>query len=138
MGIIVGIYGSAKGRRDEKKVRAELKALELAIHNFHIDQSYYPPDNPGNASSNGLFGSLTQGLKDGKKNYLQGAQIKHDGLPPEGGGNLIAPVDDPDNPDGVNFWRYISGDPTNNLESYDIWAPVGISGETVKIGNWED
>ncbi len=138
MGIIVGVYASAKGRRDEKKVRAELKALELAIHNFHIDQGYYPPDTPNNPSSNGLFVSLTNGLKDGKKNYLQGTQIKHDGLPPEGGGNLIAPVDDPDSPDEENFWRYISGDPVNNPQSYDIWVPVGVSGETVKVGNWDN
>ena len=34
MTIILGVYASAKSRRNEKKVRAELKALELAIHNF--------------------------------------------------------------------------------------------------------
>ena len=62
----------------------------------------------------------------------------------DGAGNLLAPVDHPDEeknePYGftTNHWRYNSHSPTNNPESYDLWAPVGISGETVKIGNWED
>ena len=135
MGIIVGIYGSAKGRRDEKKVQAELKAIEVAIFNFYSDESFYPPGDANDNRMNGLFKELTEG----KRNYLEGAQMKNDGA-----GNLLAPVDHPDEEENepygftTNHWRYNSHSPTNTPESYDLWAPVGMSGETVKIGNWED
>ena len=92
MAIIVGIYLSAKGRRDEKKVLSEMKAIELAIHNFHTEYNYYPPDaydpdNPGSfdPGMNGLFRSLTQGFEKDKhgsplKNFLEGTQLKNDGI----------------------------------------------------------
>lgn len=167
MTIILGVYASAKSRRNEKKVRAELKALELAIHNFYTDNSYFPadnfdPDDPGgfDPEKNSLFKSLTQGLQEGKKNYLEGAQVKNDGA-----GNLVAPVDDPNDSGKPNRWRYVCsnwhGDPVpvghdlmeckrnpdiypghhsiiNNPESYDLWAPINLSGSILKVGNWEE
>ena len=47
-----------------------MKALELAIHNYHTEHNFFPPDdhdpdNPGSfdANRNGLFESLTQGFE---------------------------------------------------------------------------
>ena len=74
MAIILGVYLSAKGRRDEKKVLAEIKGIETVIHNFHTDNNFFPPDNfdPGTGSfdpeMNGLYKSLTQDFQEGKKN----------------------------------------------------------------------
>ncbi len=140
MGIIVGVYMSAKGRRDENKVRAEIKALELAIHNFHTEYNYFPPDahDPDNPDEfdpmmNGLFHSLTQEFEKGKKNFLEGAQMKTDGV-----GNLVAPVNNPENPDQLNFWRYNSHHPTNNSGRYDLWAPVLVGKEILTLNNWSN
>jgi len=133
MGIILGIYMSAKARRDEKKVQAELKAIEVAIHNFYSDASFFPPGDASDPRMNCLFKELTAG----KKNYLEGTQMKNDGH-----GNLLAPVDHPDEKANIpygsttNYWCYNSNSPTNNPESYDLWVPVGRSGETVNMGNW--
>ena len=165
MTIIVGIYFSSKSRRDEKKVRAEIKAIELAIHSYHTDNNYYPPDSgesmvvidPGtgeekalwNSGKNGLFASLTQGTQKDKKNYLMGAQVKHDGE-----GNLIAPLDHPDTSwvlrkeaytefdepgetirkhkpgeslTGLeNYWCYNSSSPEYNPDSFDLWVFLRI------------
>ena len=143
MAIIVGIYLSAKGRRDEKKVRSEMKAIELAIHNFHTEYNYYPPDaydpdNPGsfNPGMNGLFHSLTQGFEKDKhgsplKNFLEGTQLKNDGI-----GNLVAPVNNPENPSQPNYWQYNSHSPTNNPERYELWVPVRVGKEILPLSNW--
>ena len=43
----------------------------------------------------------------------------------------------PTNP-GLNPWRYVSTNPTNNPGRYDLWAelPVGRSADPLIIGNW--
>ena len=140
MAIIVGVYLSAKGRRDEKKVRAEMKAIELAIHNYQTEYNYFPYDSydPANPDSyepkmNGLFGSLTQEFQKGKKNFLEGAQIQDDGL-----GNLVAPVNNPEDPSELNYWRYNSHSPENNSGHYDLWVPVRVGKEILKLSNWEN
>jgi prepilin-type N-terminal cleavage/methylation domain-containing protein len=145
MAIIVGVYLSAKGRRDEKKVLAEMKALELAIHNYHTEHNFFPPDdhdpdNPGSfdANRNGLFESLTQGFEKDEngqplKNFLEGTQMKNDG-----NGNLVAPVDNPGDSSQPNFWQYNSHLPPNNPERYDLWVPIRAGKETLIIRNWGD
>jgi hypothetical protein len=37
-----------------------------------------------------------------------------------------------------NPWHYNSTSPTNNPESYDLWAEVVVAGKPVIIGNWKD
>lgn len=37
---------------------------------------------------------------------------------------------------GMNPWRYISSNPTNNPNSYDLWVDLVISGKTNRISNW--
>tara|TARA_A100001037_G_scaffold212388_1_gene190435 strand:- start:1334 stop:1858 length:525 start_codon:yes stop_codon:yes gene_type:complete len=143
MAIIVGVYLSAKGRRDQKKVQAELKAITLAIHNYKTDFNFLPhdgfdPQNPDmfDEKMNGLYSSLTQDFEksdDGAqmKNFLEGTQLGHDG-----NGSLVAPVDDPDSPDQYNYWRYNVHAPKNNPGGYDLWVPVMVGKETLIMGNW--
>jgi len=37
---------------------------------------------------------------------------------------------------GLNPWRYISSNPTNNPSSFDLWVDVIINGKTNRISNW--
>jgi prepilin-type N-terminal cleavage/methylation domain-containing protein len=37
---------------------------------------------------------------------------------------------------GQNPWRYISSNPTNNPNSFDLWVDVIINGKTNRINNW--
>jgi prepilin-type N-terminal cleavage/methylation domain-containing protein len=49
---------------------------------------------------------------------------------------LVVPYKGP----GGNFnpWHYNSTSPTNNPDSYDLWAEVVVAGKTNIIGNWKD
>jgi prepilin-type N-terminal cleavage/methylation domain-containing protein len=38
----------------------------------------------------------------------------------------------------LNPWRYVSTNPTNNPNSYDLWIDVFIGGKTNRICNWSD
>lgn len=37
---------------------------------------------------------------------------------------------------GVNPWRYVSSNPTNNAGGFDLWVDVIIGGKTNRIANW--
>lgn len=49
---------------------------------------------------------------------------------------LVVPYKGPSG--AFNPWHYNSTSPTNNPESYDLWAQVVVAGKTVTIGNWKD
>ena len=57
---------------------------------------------------------------------------------------LVVPVDWPpsrtDNPIGagltINPWRYVSTSPTNNPNSFDLWADFVLGGKVKTIANW--
>ena len=38
--------------------------------------------------------------------------------------------------DGLNPWRYISNNATNNPGSFDLWVDIIIDGKTNRISNW--
>jgi prepilin-type N-terminal cleavage/methylation domain-containing protein len=38
----------------------------------------------------------------------------------------------------INTWRYVSRNPTNNTEGFDLWAEVVVGNKTLTIGNWKD
>ena len=38
---------------------------------------------------------------------------------------------------GVNPWRYVSGQPVNNVQQYDLWAEYVVGDEVWVIGNWK-
>ena len=37
----------------------------------------------------------------------------------------------------LNPWRYVSTNPTNNPEGFDLWAEITVGGKTKVIGNWK-
>jgi len=37
---------------------------------------------------------------------------------------------------GLNPWRYVSSNPTNNPGTYDLWVDILIRGKTNRISNW--
>lgn len=39
---------------------------------------------------------------------------------------------------GLNPWRYVSTNPTNNPNSFDLWAEIVVKGERRIIGNWKN
>jgi prepilin-type N-terminal cleavage/methylation domain-containing protein len=39
-------------------------------------------------------------------------------------------------PTSTNTWRYDSAHPTNNPNSYDLWAEIVVGSKTMIIGNW--
>ena len=42
----------------------------------------------------------------------------------------------PGNP-GLNPWRYVSSNPTNNPSSFDLWAEYWQGNNKIVIGNWK-
>ena len=38
---------------------------------------------------------------------------------------------------GVNPWRYVSSQPVNNVQQYDLWAEYVVGDEVWVIGNWK-
>jgi hypothetical protein len=40
---------------------------------------------------------------------------------------------------GLNPWRYVSTNPTNNAGGFDLWAEIPVGRDRVKIiGNWKE
>jgi prepilin-type N-terminal cleavage/methylation domain-containing protein len=37
---------------------------------------------------------------------------------------------------GLNPWRYVSSNPTNNPASYDLWVDLMIGSKTYRVSNW--
>ena len=61
-----------------------------------------------------------------------------------GGGQTIpifalrVPFAGPDGPSKPNYWNYVSKNPTNNAQTFDLWAVVVIGRTTNVIGNWKE
>lgn len=39
---------------------------------------------------------------------------------------------------GLNPWRYVSSNPTNNNGEFDLWVDILVGGKTNRISNWSD
>ena len=136
--LIMRGYVSAKGKRDEKKVEAEIKAIETAIEYYRTEYNYFPPDSFDQATGefkpeqNGLYDNLTQHKLSGKKNFIKGLDPRADAS-----GNLMAPVKNPETPDADNLWRYNSHKPEHNTGRYDLWTVYGRGSDVVTKGNWK-
>ncbi len=39
---------------------------------------------------------------------------------------------------GLNPWRYVSTNPTNNPNTYDLWVDIIVQGKTNRVSNWSD
>jgi len=130
VGIIVATYMMAMGKRDEKKIEAEMEAIKLAIEYYHTEHNIYPENGP-TPEENLLYVTLTQGGKDGKKNFLKNYAGKNDGS-----GHLIAPANHPDGSE-INHWKYLSGkNAKQNSGRFDLWVEY-LKGDKLMIkGNW--
>ena len=138
MALILRSYASAQAKRDEKKVEAAIKAIEIGIEYYHTDYNYFPPDGFDQATGvfdpgqNDLYDNLTQHKTPGKKNYIKGLDARADAS-----GNLMAPVKNPETPDADNLWRYNSHKPEHNTGRYDLWTVYGRGSDVVTKGNWK-
>jgi hypothetical protein len=76
---------------------------------------------------------------------LRPNQIAQWGFPDVGTNNaiLVCSIPWPDNSPGplgpgntANPWRYVSSNPINSPNSYDLWVDIIIAGKTNRISNW--
>jgi len=152
----MGIYGSAKRKGIESRLKTELAAIELALENYKAKNSQYPYSeswgdymyppvnwkplevNATQPLGNQLYRDLV--TEAGKKPHLPNVRESQ-----YEGDSLLAPV--PDVRGGTPFvkWYYNSNDPRFNKSSYDLWVEYGDRGgdkgdpldDTVKIiSNW--
>jgi prepilin-type N-terminal cleavage/methylation domain-containing protein len=49
--------------------------------------------------------------------------------------HAFQPVPNSD-PPGLNPWRYVSSNPTNNPGAFDLWVDILVGGKTNRISNW--
>ena len=125
----MGIYGSAKRKGIESRLKTELAAIELALENYKAKNSQYPyseswgnymypPKNWTNVVTTAPLGNRLYKylvVDAGKKPHLP--DIKESQYESE---SLLAPV--PDIRGGTPFvqWYYNSNDPRYNKNSYDF------------------
>jgi prepilin-type N-terminal cleavage/methylation domain-containing protein len=165
--MIVGGASHVRETSVRNRVRAEMNQVVTAIESYHKKFGFYPPDNPNNPASPPLYYELTgnTNLLDkptilalfSVKGFVNSQADENERVPnffPNLGVEnkgyreinatpkacvLTVPVPgtDPINPD-LNPWRYVSKNPTNNSETYDLWAEVKVGNKTIVIGNWKD
>ncbi len=92
--------------------------------------------NKGGGDDAGARNFLKTGLKPGQYGFAttNGVRLRLLTCPVEWPANhAYQPL--PSNP-GLNPWRYVSTNPTNNPGSYDLWVDVLIANKTYRISNW--
>lgn len=143
------------------RVQTELNQLVGSIEKYHQKYGFYPQGpggNPPNPARNPLYYELTgteaspaviayfqiKGIvnevaKGGTDCFPTiGVEGKNYKVIDNGTGALGLTVGYR-GPDGdVNAWRYVSKNPTNNTETYDLWAEVLVGNQTIVIGNWKE
>lgn len=164
--LVVGGAGHFRETSVRAKVQTELKQLENAIDLYHKKYGFYPQShgsedstitNPDPARAP-LYYELTgisapaavlpyfqvKGIvnelgKEGQDFFPNiGVEGKNYKIVDQATQALGLTVGYP-GPDGdINRWRYVSKNPTNNTESYDLWAEVQVGGKKIVIGNWKD
>lgn len=165
--LVVGGAGHFRETSVRARVQTELKQVENAIDLYHKKYGFYPqshgsvnsattPDPAkaplyyeltGVAASPAMFPYFqVKGVvneagpgKEGQNFFPNiGVEGKNYKIVDQATQALGLTVGYP-GPDGdVNRWRYVSKNPTNNTESYDLWAEVEVGGKKIVIGNWKD
>lgn len=163
--LVVGGASHARETMVRSRVKAELNQLVSAIESYHKKYGFYPPDNqqsPQRPQHNQLFYELTgegfynnysvpadwsvefgpkiKGIvnaKDESKNFfpnvgVPGKNFDTNSIPHR----LVVPAEGPEG--RINPWRYVSSNPTNNPERFDLWAEVVVGNKSIVIGNWKD
>ncbi len=164
--LVVGGASHAKKTMTISRVKAELNQIVTAIDAYHKKFGFYPPSaanrltnalyyeltgqSLGGADANSYFGVKgivnTQAGEDGQRvpNFLSNLGVEgkaYKDIEPSPAKQVFALTvpargtgADPD----INPWRYVSVNPTNNTETYDLWAEVVIGSDKIIIGNWKD
>lgn len=159
--LVVGGAGHFRETSVRAKVQTELKQLENAIDLYHKKYGFYPqshgaaiPDPAraplyyeltGVSAPAGVLpyfqvkGVVNELGKEGQDFFPNiGVEGKNYKIVDQASHALGLTVGYP-GPDGdINRWRYVSKNPTNNTESYDLWAEVQVGGKKIVIGNWKD
>ena len=156
--ITMAIYGSAKGKAVDSRLRTDLARIELALENYKAKNDQYPYSDPWayaypakdwatpNAApaGNKLYRDLVAKplaaggkvhLPDWKEEFIHANKV-----------SLLAPVKDMRGPDPYVQWYYNSSNPRFNKDSYDLWVEYGEepgtpdpADDVVKIiSNWQD
>ena len=163
--LVVGGAGHFRETSVRARVQTELKQIENAIDQYHKKYGFYPQSHgslipaalPDPARSP-LYYELTGVLapatvlpyfqvkgivnelgKEGQDFFPNiGVEGKNYKVVDTATSALGLTVGYP-GPDGdVNRWRYVSKNPTNNTETYDLWAEVQVGSKKIVISNWKD
>jgi len=145
----MGIYGSAKRKGVESRLKTELAAIELALENYKAKNSQYPYSEPWDYEypptnwkpletgdpqplGNRLYHYLViEPMTDDRKPHLPNVrESQHEGE------SLLAPVADLRGGAPFVKWYYNSNNPRFNKISYDLWVEYGDLGK--KKGNEPD
>ena len=100
----------------------------------------------------GGFANVGENPSSSGNNFLPTIKPNQTALVEQGGGVgqiLVVPAEAPPgkgvmaktvegDPKTVNPWRYNASSPTNNPNSYDLWAEIRVGDETIVIGNWDN
>ncbi len=162
--LIVGGAGHARETSVRSRVQTELNQLVGAIESYHKKYGFYPPDNPKDVTLSPLYYELTGngadasvasffGVKGIVNEVSKGGQNFFPNLGAAGKAykvlanpaNAYALVvsckgpTDYNGPQGeLNTWRYRSTNPTNNTETFDLWAAAVVGNKTILIPNWKE
>ena len=148
----MGIYGSAKRKGVESRLKTELAAIELALENYKAKEGQYPYSEPWDYEypptnwkpletsdpqplGNTLYRDLvTTPMADPKINkpYLPNVKESQyeldDQLPQQPLPYLLAPAADLRGGAPFVKWYYNSNNPRFNTSSYDLWVEYGDLG----------
>jgi prepilin-type N-terminal cleavage/methylation domain-containing protein len=164
--LIVGAAGIYREKSVRSRVETELRQIVGAIESYQKKFGFYPPDNgktPNDparpplyyeltgtpldpAAASGLFG--VRGIVNTAPNNEQGQDFfsnlgiegkRYRAIGQQNGRDVYALTLPLKGPDGeVNAWRYVSKNPTNNTETYDLWAEVLVGNKRIIISNWKE
>jgi general secretion pathway protein G len=121
VGIVIGGAGLAQRKASEARARAEIEKFVIAVEQYRKDRGFVPPN------SGEVPRSLINDLEspNGKK-YVDPGEFRYTS------GNKWR------DPFGGKY-RYETGSPTHNAESYDVWSfgSDGANGTADDVGNFK-
>ncbi len=161
--LVVGGAAHFRETSVRARVQTELNQVVSAIESYHKTYGFYPQGNgastpdpvkaplyyelTGTEATNvayfqvkGIVNTLTNEVTKRVPNFFSniGIEGKNYKVVDKASGALALTVGYR-GPDGdVNPWRYVSKNPTNNTETYDLWAEVLVGNKKIVIGNWKD
>ena len=160
--LVVGGASHFRETSVRAKVQTELNQVVSAIESYHKKYGFYPQGNGASSPDPvkaplyyeltgteaaapviayfGVKGIVNELGKEGQNFFSNiGIEGKNYKVVPNVPANPLVLTAGYKGPDGdVNPWRYVSKNPTNNTETYDLWAEVLVGNKKIVIGNWKD